>query len=145
MGTSIYQMVGIATNVALTAVGRCSGQACLRWRLFIAFGLIILSLTWCFAQVGMLTCFLIGTATLFANTTPHGENWAPGIPRSPCYTRGPTRGSMIYQGAHQGAHYGYTRGPTRGPLRLTRGPTRGPTKSPDLLFLSWNDPRDYSL
>ena len=90
-------MVGIATNVALTTVGRCSGQACLRWRLVIAFGLIILSLTWCFAQVGMLACNLRGTATLLANITPYGENWATGVPGSPCYTRGPTS-------AHQGCH-----------------------------------------
>ena len=46
LGTSIFQMVGIATNVALMTVSRCSGQACPRWRLFIAFGLVILSLTW---------------------------------------------------------------------------------------------------
>ena len=129
-------MVGIATNVALTTVSRCSGQACLHWRLFIAFGLIILSLTWCFAQVGMLACILRGTVTLFANTTPHGENWATGIPGSPCYTRGPTRGLTK---AMPG-------GPPGSPLRLTRGPTTAmPTKSPDLLFLSWNDPRDYNL
>ncbi len=137
--TSIYQMVGIATNVALTTVGRCSGQACLRWRLFLAFGLIILSLTWCFTQVGMLTCILIGTATLFANTTPYGENWAPGIPGSPCYTRGPTRGPMIYQGAHQGGHYGYTRGPTRGPTKAHQGAHQGAHKEswPLIFVVEW--------
>ncbi len=48
-------------------------------------------ITWCFTQVGMLACILIGMATLFANDAPHGENWAPGIPGSPCYTRGPTK------------------------------------------------------
>ena len=118
LGTSTWQMVGIATNVALTTVGRCSGQACLRWRLFIAFGLIILSLTWWFVQVGMLECILRGTATLFASTTPHGGIWATGIPGSPCYTRGPTRGPILYQGAHQGAHYGPPGGPPGGPLRV---------------------------
>ena len=107
MGTSICKMVGIATSVALTTVSHCSGQACLRWRLFIAFGLIILSLTWCFAQVG-LACILRGTATLFANTTPHGGTWATGIPGSPCYTRGPTRGlTKAIPG-----------GPPGGPLRV---------------------------
>jgi hypothetical protein len=105
LGTSICKMVGIATSVALTTVSRCSEQACLRWRLFIAFGLVILSLTWCFAQVGMLACILRDTATLFANTTPHGENWATGLPGSPCYTRGSTRGvTKAHQGPHQGAH-----------------------------------------
>jgi hypothetical protein len=108
----------IATSVALTTVSRCSGQACLRWRLFIAFGLVILNLTWCFAQVGTLACILRGMVTLFANTTPHGKNWAPGMSGSPCYTRGPTRGPMLYQGAHQGVHYGSPWGPPRGPLRV---------------------------
>ena len=87
LGTSICKMVGITTSVALTTVSRCSRQACLRWRLFIAFGLIILNVTWYFTQVGMLACILIGMATLFANNTPPGIAWAP-----------------WYQGAHQGAH-----------------------------------------
>jgi hypothetical protein len=87
LGTSICKMVGITTSVALTTVSRCSRQVCLRWRLFIAFGLIILNVTWYFTQVGMLACILIGMATLFANNTPPGIAWAP-----------------WYQGAHQGAH-----------------------------------------
>ena len=65
-------------------------------------------ITWCFTQVGTLACILIGMATLFANNTPHGENWAPGIPGSPCYTRGPTRGPTK---AIPG-------GPPGGPLRV---------------------------
>jgi hypothetical protein len=87
LGTSICKMVGITTSVALTTVSRCSRQVCLRWRLFIAFGLIILNVTWYFTQVGMLACILIGMATLFANNTPPGIAWAP-----------------WYQKAHQGAH-----------------------------------------
>jgi hypothetical protein len=145
-------MVGIATNVALTTVGRCRGQACLQWRLFIAFGLIILSLTWCFAQVGMLACILRGTATLFANnTTPHGGAWAPGLPGGPCYTKGPTRTPILYQGTHSipGGPSGdpfYTRGPTRGPNRVPPGcPPGGPLGVLTFFFLSWNDPRDYDL
>ncbi len=139
-------MVGIVTNVALTTVGRCSGQACLRWRLFIAFGLMILSLTWCFAQVGMLA---------WLHPKRHGD-----IVRQYYSTwrelgHWSTKEPMLYQGVHQGAHsipggppggpLRSTRGPTRGPTKTHQGPTRGPTKSSDLLFLSWNDPRDYNL
>ena len=84
-------------------------------------------ITWCFTQVGMLACILIGMATLFANNTPHGENWATGLPGSPCYTRGPTRGptKAIPGGPpggplrlYQGAHYGSPGGPPGGPLRV---------------------------